>query len=310
MTIIHDFDDATEGGYPHRRPIVTADGRLVGTARVGPGGGGTVYRVHADGTGFEVLYAFNDLGVPALFFPDRLAQASDGTIYGVVRGDLGNDAIFAIAPDGTFRVAHDFAVDGSEAYGPISLVADATGGVWGTSSYGGTANYGAAWHISSTGAFNVVHNFTSADGSSPELWLLSADGSLYGTAFNGGPYGSGTIFHMTPAGQVDVVYGFGRHASEGYAPVGLLRTGDGTFYGVTEQGGEKGGLGTVYRLSPSGILTTLHDFGASFGNGNYPTSDGLAIGDDGSLYGTCSLGGLAETPDYVRGMGTVFRVVP
>jgi uncharacterized repeat protein (TIGR03803 family) len=36
---------------------------------------------------------------------------------------------------------------------------------------------------------------------------------------------------------------------------------DGNFYGTTTYGGA-GGLGTVFRVTPAGVLTTLVSFGA------------------------------------------------
>jgi uncharacterized repeat protein (TIGR03803 family) len=42
---------------------------------------------------------------------------------------------------------------------------------------------------------------------------------------------------------------------------GLVQGSDGNFYGTTRYGGA-GGLGTVFRVTPAGVLTTLVAFGA------------------------------------------------
>ena len=47
-----------------------------------------------------------------------------------------------------------------------------------------------------------------------------------------------------------------------------------------------------------------------FEKGSTPFSDGLAMGDDGALYGTCIDGGKLAAPTSTSGMGTVFRVAP
>ncbi|HSB67815.1 MAG TPA: choice-of-anchor tandem repeat GloVer-containing protein, partial [Candidatus Methylomirabilis sp.] len=92
-----------------------------------------------------------------------------------------------------------------------------------------------------------------------------------------------------------VLHGF--NGSDGAIPsAGLIQASDGNFYGTTSQGG---GAGTVFRLSPSGILTTLHNFSGS--DGAYPYA-GLIQASDGKFYGTTSQGG--------AGYGTVFRLTP
>jgi len=65
----------------------------------------------------------------------------------------------------------------------------------------------------------------------------------------------------------------------------LVQGPDGNFYGTTGGGGvNNGGCGTVYQLSPSGTVTTLHNFNFSV-DGCDPTS-GLILASDGNLYGT------------------------
>ena len=59
-----------------------------------------------------------------------------------------------------------------------------------------------------------------------------------------------------------------------------------------------GSYGTMFRISPSGLLTTLHHFNDTH-DGGYPI--GLVQGSDGSFYGTTAEGGTSE-------MGTVFRL--
>jgi uncharacterized repeat protein (TIGR03803 family) len=70
---------------------------------------------------------------------------------------------------------------------------------------------------------------------------------------------------------------------------------DGNFYGVTTEGGADG-FGTIFRVTPQGTLTTLHNFHGS--DGGY--ADWLIQATDGNLYGTTLTG--------PSGLGTVFKI--
>jgi uncharacterized repeat protein (TIGR03803 family) len=86
---------------------------------------------------------------------------------------------------------------------------------------------------------------------------------------------------------------------DGYTPSILVVGSDHNFYGTTVSGGTSGD-GTVFRLTPSGTLTTLYSF--SGGNDGANPMGPLAIGTDGNLYGTTSMGG--GTADA----GTFFQI--
>src|ERR1035441_10695332 len=78
---------------------------------------------------------------------------------------------------------------------------------------------------------------------------------------------------------------------------------DGNFYGTTTQANV--GYGTVYKITSSGDLTTLHSF--DFAQGESPFAP-LVQGTDGNFYGTAQLGGTSTK--CVGGCGTVFRITP
>jgi uncharacterized repeat protein (TIGR03803 family) len=75
-------------------------------------------------------------------------------------------------------------------------------------------------------------------------------------------------------------------------------------YGTT-MGGRVLGRGTIFKLTTSGLLTTLHSF-TGF-DGTAPES-GLVQGRDGSLYGTAEVGGTGFTDRDGGGCGTVFKI--
>jgi uncharacterized repeat protein (TIGR03803 family) len=76
---------------------------------------------------------------------------------------------------------------------------------------------------------------------------------------------------------------------------GLLQATDGNLYGTTSKGGTYGG-GTVFKITPSGTLTTLYSFCPQYpctdGDGPY---SGLVQSRDGNFYGTTGAGRTATT---------------
>ena len=67
-------------------------------------------------------------------------------------------------------------------------------------------------------------------------------------------------------------------------PAKLLKASDGNLYGTTMSGGDSiPGYGTVFKLAPTGTLTTLVNFTGA--NGSSPMA-GLVQGSDGNFYGT------------------------
>jgi uncharacterized repeat protein (TIGR03803 family) len=81
------------------------------------------------------------------------------------------------------------------------------------------------------------------------------------------------------------------------AQAALIQATDGNLYGTTVVGGASYN-GTVFKMTPDGTVTTLHDFDFSF----YPLA-GLVQGSDGNFYGTTRYGG-------AHGDGTVFKITP
>ncbi len=116
------------------------------------------------------------------------------------------------------------------------------------------------------------------------------DGNLYSTAPNT-PLGAcsycGAAFSINPSSGVLTVYDF-KPTGTGYSPLGGLSLGnDGNFYGTTQNSGIFN-AGTIFKLTPSGTLTTLYNFGTC----KYPCIDGYipdsppVQGADGNFYGT------------------------
>ena len=130
-----------------------------------------------------------------------------------------------------------------------------------------------------------------ADGINPTAALIQAtDGNFYGTNSSGGvnegvcQFDCGTVFKITPrARSRRCTASTARTATVPAAA--LVQATDGNFYGTTLGGGANG-YGTVFQMTPSGTLTTLH----SFDNTDGSNPNALIQDTSGTLYGTTESG--------------------
>lgn len=93
----------------------------------------------------------------------------------------------------------------------------------------------------------------------------------------------------------EVLGSFQKPGTQVVAP--LVQHSDGNFYGVAAAGGAFD-LGSIFRLTPAGVLTTLYSFAGPEGSG--PAAK-LVEGADLALYGTAASGG-------GNGFGVVFKI--
>jgi uncharacterized repeat protein (TIGR03803 family) len=177
------------------------------------------------------------------------------------------------------------------------LLEAADGNLYGTTVRGGFANFGTIYRVARDGTAAVLHSFIGTDGSAPWGGLIqAADGALYGTASEGGASNRGVVFRMTLAGDFTVLHEFGASPDGGAPQAELVQANDGNFYSTTFSGGNFES-GTIFKMTPSGVVTIVHHFSTS-ADGR-PVA-GLIQASDGSLYGTTFVGG-----PYA---GTVFKM--
>jgi uncharacterized repeat protein (TIGR03803 family) len=204
-------------------------------------------------------------------------------------------------------------------YPLAGLIQGTDGNFYGTTQEGGDFNNGAVFKITPQGNVTSLYSFCMyndcIDGEYPYAALVQAtDGNFYGTTFQGGPPNNGTIFKITPQGTLTTLYTFcsQRNCTDGETPEygSLVQGRDGNLYGTTLNGGAFG-YGTVFKITPSGVLTVLYSFcyQAQSGcpDGANPSS-GLVQGTDGNFYGTTRSGGVIGGVIYDD--GTVFKVSP
>ncbi len=130
---------------------------------------------------------------------------------------------------------------------------------------------------------------------SPAVWSLCLLGLA--SAFLGG---------QVRGASVTVVHPFSTLVALSQTPGSVIQGTDGNFYGVSSAGGTNN-TGTIFKLSPTGNLTTLYSFSATDNLGNNVDGTGastkLVQGTDGNFYGTALQGGANNT-------GTIFKVTP
>ena len=130
------------------------------------------------------------------------------------------------------------------------------------------------------------------------------DGTTYGTCEGGGTSFVGTVWKRTPAGSLVLLHTFNN--TNGAVPTGLTKGQDGNLWGTCAQGGvtvpgTTSTGGTVFRITPAGVLTTIVQFNGA--NGRAPGT-GLIPGPDGFLYGVAQSG----VWDSSTVLATVFRI--
>ena len=136
--------------------------------------------------------------------------------------------------------------------------------------------------------FSVLYNFGSQlnDPQNPfsaGIIAQGRDGNLYSSA-SGGANNLGAVYKITPGGTLTNIYNFGTISGDGNTPNSGVTLGtDGNFYGTTYGGGTTP-YGTVFKVTPSGSLTTLYNFTGG-NDGALPLAPPIQ-GTDGSFYGT------------------------
>ena len=215
-----------------------------------------------------------------------LALGPNGNFYGTTSkgGTNGDGTVFEITTNGILTTLVIFTRTNG-AYPEAGLAVGPDGNLYGTTSQGGSNGNGLVFQVTTNGVLTPLHSFsaliddfvtgsvTNADGAVPmQVWPSEQNGIFYGAAASGGVGGSGTLFEVTTNGAWTNLYSFSAEIFnesgagepdtnlDGADPVAAMTLGsDGNFYGTT-RGGGKSGIGTVFKLTSNGALTTLYTF--------------------------------------------------
>jgi len=325
--VIYSFTTTSNGSYPGSK-LLFASGRLYGTTQQGGTGScfnsngcGVVFALSRNSSGawtYHKLYAFQD-GEDAQSPVGDLVLDAAGNLYGATEfgGANGFGAVYKLSPGAsgkwTESVIHSFGNTPDGSYPTAGLTIDAAGNLYGTTSQGGTANWGTVYKLTpnSDGSWSesVLHNFAgSPDGIGPAASVIfDAAGNLYGTTQVGGSdntYGKGVVFELSPssggAWSESILYTF-PNFSIGYPVAPVYMDAAGNLYGSGKSDGDEG---SAYELIPSSggswTESTLFAFHGGY-LGGAPLG-GLVPGANGSLYGTTLYGGESR--------GVIYELTP
>src|SRR5579883_951084 len=275
--------------------------------------------------GFQTLFSFN--GTNGQYPELNFVQGLDGNLYGTTNngGTPGPGTVFKVTQSGTLTTVYNFCAqvnctDGSYPMELGFLALDTDGSLYGTTQGGGTNGFGTIFKITPGGNLTTLYSFCSqpncVDQGLPYSGVVrGADGNFYGVTPGGGLSGPlcgpspdgitcGTVYKITPQGAFRIIYSFCSQANctDGSVPIGQLVSGaDGNLYGTTSSGGGHG-LGTIFKITLSGKLTTLHSFDPAAGQGGCQVPCAPMIqATNGNFYGTDFYGG---------GSGTFFEITP
>jgi hypothetical protein len=255
-------------------------------------------------------------------FGSLIADAN-GDLFGTTRfgGAFNAGTVFEIVKTGAGYSSTPITLvnfDNSNGANPFdSLIADANGNLFGTTSGGGTNGAGTVFEIVKAGAGysstpTTLVNFDTTNGLNPQGSLIAdANGNLFGTTAgqNSIPTYS-TVFEIVKTGNtyasspITLVNFDDANGANGAGPTGsLIADADGNLFGTTQYGGAGRG-GTVFEIVKTGAgysSTPLTLVNFDLPSGDDPL--GSLIADaNGNLFGTTLLGG------FYGLTGTVFEI--
>ena len=345
--VLYSFTGGTDGAQPLAGLLMDKAGNLYGTTQIGGTtctvGCGVVFEltppVAPNTTWTEtVLYSFtgSDDGVaPAA----GLIMDASGNLYGTTsEGGVSPNhygTVFELvnsAGSYTEKIIYSFTGNSDGVAPNAGVIMDASGNLYGTTSYGGgstncAVGCGTVFELTpptapaTTWSETQLYAFTGgSDGAQPQGGVvMDTSGNLYGTTAVGGDTsvcvgaqgpgssGCGVVFKVTPSSKTETpLYAFVNNGGPGDGALpfaGLIMDTSGNLFGTTSGGGASNS-GTVFELvNSSGTYTKKTFYSLTGGNDGLQPVAGVIADKSGNLFGTAKLGG-------ADGDGTAFAIAP
>ncbi|HEY3971769.1 MAG TPA: choice-of-anchor tandem repeat GloVer-containing protein [Candidatus Sulfotelmatobacter sp.] len=270
---------------------------------------GNFYGISSSGNGCcqGIVYKISSAGVQTPLYVmapsdgtncNGLTLGTDGNFYGTCYSDpTNNGTLIKVTPTGTFTVLHTFTGSTTDGCDPLAPPIQGTdGNFYGTTGFCGANGLGTLYKLTPAGAYSLLYSFQGPpnDTALPLGLIQGSDANFWGMG-NGWIISEGGVFQISAAGKESLVYTFKGGPTDGQNPYTSLTQGsDGNYYGTTESGGTAQ-LGTIFKLTPTGVETVLYNF-PNQTDGAYPRLP-LTQGPDGLLYGMatdCAAGGCSQ----------------
>jgi uncharacterized repeat protein (TIGR03803 family) len=317
LTIPYNFN-ALDDAVSSKSRLVALNGVLYGTSLFGgclppPArcSAGVAYSITPSGTE-HILHWFG--GVADGQLPTGALTLGGQTFYGVTQSGgtgwptatstYGFGTVYSMTAAGVERVLHSFR--GTDGNAPSGALAYLNGTLYGTTTTGGKYSRGVFFSVTPSGQFKKLYDFgsTTDDAIAPEGDLVYYKGLFYGVSASGGglPNSYGTVYTINPQGTETVIHRFAGGHDGAIPSPGLLLL-NGAFYGAAFDRGDYGVTdGTLFKITPKGVLTTLHSFSKVDGAG--PGGELTAIGT--TIYGVTQSGGANTCANVLNNCGVIF----
>lgn len=240
--------------------FVSDGNRLYSTASVGgpygfPGGGG-VFAIQPDGTGFDILHLFDENNTDEGYEPTGGLALKGDYLYGTTYfgGAYDQGTVFSIRTDGSdFTTLHHFSGPDGASSGSTPVLVNCR--LYGVTMFGGANNNGVVFSMRTDGSdFRVLHDFT-VNESGPMEGLIPVGDRLYGaTSGNGMNDTYGVIYSLRMDGSDYTVHHQFDLADGSWVDGRLLLVGN-TLYGLASHGGTIG-CGTIFAFDLSTPIST------------------------------------------------------
>ncbi len=251
--VLFNFNGQGMGGIPVGNLLVSGN-VMYGINAMSGSGGGYIFSIHTDGTGFKDLYDFTGEMGTTLFGGLVL---SGKTLYGMSMFGVNYPygCIYCVDTDGAnFKDLLDFnGKNGETPTGGLTLAGNV---LYGVTELGGANTSGNVFsiHTDGTGYKDLMDfNDTSSKSANLPIGTLVLSGKiLYGASAKGGASGQGNIFSINTDGTAYTdLLDF--DDSNGANPYGSLTLSGDTLYGQTQTGyGNTSFFGNVFSIRTDG----------------------------------------------------------
>lgn len=295
---LHQFDQATEGYNGVVGVTEIAGNKIFGVMKIGgTNGGGTIFSINSNGTGFTVHHHFDNA---TGFDPESMLVYFDGKLFGTARQGGNNNlgVLYAIDADGTnYRVLQHFQTSFAtgDPFGNIRISAE--GRIFGCYPQHHLDNSFIAnrmWKVDTSGA-NLQHffNVDQRQHGAFNLDILLSNDTLFLATQEMGRHEGGVISFVDTLGNGPTPMHYFGASTNGFWPkTAVIRGSDGKLYGTASVGGPDGN-GVVYSINATGTgFLNLHTFLDAEG---YEPVGELLEASNGKIYSGLRFGGPINT---------------